>query len=107
MGILGRQLWSFAGDDDRSDVSQALIEPFLNYNLSNGWFLLTDLVLTANWEADSKNRWTIPIGAGIGRVFNIGNQGINSRLEYYHNAERPDGATEDSILFTFQFLFPK
>ena len=107
LGILGRQLWSFAGDSDRNDVNQTLIEPFLNYNLSNGWFLLTDLVLTANWEADSDNRWTIPVGGGVGRVFKIGNQGINSRLEYYYNAERPDGAPEYVINFTFQFLFPK
>ena len=29
-GGLIRQLWSFAGDDHRSDVNQFLIEPFLN-----------------------------------------------------------------------------
>lgn len=34
VGILGRQLWSFAGDDDRKNVNQTLIEPFVNYNLS-------------------------------------------------------------------------
>jgi hypothetical protein len=107
VGVLGRQLWSFAGESDRSDVSQLLIEPFVNYNLANGWFLLTDMVLTANWETDSKNRWTIPVGGGAGRVFKIGDQAINSRLEAYYNAERPDGAPEYSINFTFQFLFPK
>ena len=36
VGILGRQLWSFAGDSDRTNVDQTLIEPFLNYNLDNG-----------------------------------------------------------------------
>ncbi|MEN8712174.1 MAG: neuromedin U [Arenicellales bacterium] len=107
MGILGRQLWSFAGDSDRKDVNQTLIEPFLNYNLDNGWFLLTDIVMTANWEADSSNRWTIPLGGGLGRVFKVGNQAINSRLEAYYNAERPDGAPDYSINFTWQFLFPK
>jgi hypothetical protein len=39
--ILGRQLWSFAGDDDRKNVNQTLIDPFVNYNLSKGWRLLT------------------------------------------------------------------
>ena len=107
LGILGRQLWSFAGDSDRKDVNQTLIEPFLNYNLDAGWFLLTDIVMTANWEADSSNRWTIPVGGGVGRVFKVGNQAINSRLEAYYNAERPDGAPDYSINFTWQFLFPK
>lgn len=48
MGILGRQLWSFVGYEDRGDVSQLLVEPFLNYNLDKGWFLLLELVATAN-----------------------------------------------------------
>ena len=107
MGILGRQLWSFAGDSDRNDVNQTLIEPFLNYNLDNGWFLITDMVMTANWEADSGNRWTIPIGGGAGRVGKVGNQAVNSRLEAYYNVEAPDGAPDWSISFTWQLLFPK
>lgn len=107
LGILGRQLWSFAGDDDRPDVNQFLLEPFLNYNLDKGWFLLTDMVMTANWDAPSGQRWTIPLGGGFGRVFKIGNQAINSRLEYYYNVEKPDGAPKQQINFTWQFLFPK
>jgi hypothetical protein len=107
MGILGRQLWSFAGESDRKDVNQTLIEPFLNYNLDKGWFLLTDIVMTANWEADSSNRWTIPLGGGVGRVFKLGNQAINSRLEAYYNAERSAGSPDYTIHFTWQFLFPK
>ena len=107
MGILGRQLWSFAGDDDRKEVSQVLIEPFVNYNLDDGWFLLTDMVITANWKASSGNQWTVPVGGGVGRVFKIGGQAINSRLEYYYNVEKPTGAPDYSVNFTWQFLFPK
>lgn len=107
VGILGRQLWSFAGDSDRRSVSQLLVEPFVNYNLDKGWFLLTDMVMTANWTADSGNRWTVPVGGGIGRVFKVGNQAINSRLEAYYNVVRPDGAPDWQITFTWQFLFPK
>ena len=33
VGMLVRQLWSFAGDGDRQDVNQTLIQPFVNYNL--------------------------------------------------------------------------
>lgn len=107
MGILGRHLWSFAGDSNRRGVNQSLIEPFLNYNLDNGWFLITDMVLTANWKASSSNRWTVPIGGGVGRVFKVGSQAINSRLEAYYNVEKPLGAPDYTVSFTWQFLFPK
>jgi len=107
MGLLGRHLWSFAGDDARSDVNQSLLEPFVNYNLDNGWFLITDIIITANWEATSGNKWTVPLGGGFGRVFTIGKQAINSRVEAYYNVVQPDGAPEWSFTFTWQFLFPK
>jgi len=106
-GALFRQIWSFAGDTDRPDLSQFLFEPFLNYNLRDGWFLISDMVWTSNWHADSGNQWTIPIGGGIGRVFKIADQPINSRLEGYKNAFKPDGASDWTVRFTFQFLFPK
>lgn len=107
LGILGRQLWSFAGDDDRKNVNQTLIEPFVNYNLNNGWYLLTDMVITANWETNSSNRWTVPVGGGVGRIFKIGQQSINARLEAYYNAEKPEGAADYTIAFQFSFLFPR
>lgn len=106
-GILGRQLWSFAGDENRQDVNQFLLEPFANYNLSEGWFLITDMVMTANWDAPSGQVWTVPVGGGAGRVFKIGEQMINSRLEAYYNVVNPDAAPDWSVSFTFQFLFPK
>jgi hypothetical protein len=106
-GCLMRQLWSFAGDDDRSSVNQFLIEPFVNYNLPNGWYLITDIVATANWNRDSSQQWTIPLGGGVGRLFKVGNQPMNCRVEAYSNIEKPDGAPDWQMGFTIQFLFPK
>ena len=106
-GGLIRQLWSFSGDDDRSDVNQFLVEPFLNYNLEGGWYLISDMILTANWDAPSGQKWTVPIGGGVGKLFTIGKQAINSRLEAYYMVEKPDKAPDWQIIFTWQFLFPK
>jgi hypothetical protein len=107
IGGLVRQLWSFAGDDDRSDVNQTLIEPFINYNLDKGWYLITDMVITVNWYADSGNRWTVPLGGGVGKLLKIGSQAINVRTEAYYNVEKPDSAPDWQWGFTIQFLFPK
>ena len=81
-------------------------EPFINYNLDKGWYLITDMILTANWQADSSNRWTIPLGGGVGKMFAIGSQKMNTKIEAYYNVEKPDGAPDWSLSWTLQFLFP-
>jgi len=106
-GALVRQIWSFAGDSDRGDVSQLLVQPFLNYNLADGWYLITDMSWTANWKASASNQWTLPVGGGAGKIFKIGGQAMNARVESYYNAVRPRGAPTWTIGFTVQFLFPK
>jgi hypothetical protein len=106
VGSLIRQLWSFAGDDDRQDVSQMLIQPFVNYNLEDGWFLVSAPVITANWEADSDDRWVVPLG-GDGRVFKIGPQPVSATLQAYCNVEAPDNGPDWSLRFAISFLFPK
>jgi hypothetical protein len=107
LGGLVRQLWSFAGDGDRQDVSQMLIQPFLNYNLEEGWFLVSAPIITANWEAASDDRWTVPVGGGGGRVFRIGTQALNATLQAYYNVEAPEFGPDWSLRFAITFLFPK
>jgi hypothetical protein len=48
IGGLARHLGSFAGDSDRKNINQSLFEPFVNYNLPNGWYLISDIIMTAN-----------------------------------------------------------
>ncbi len=107
VGFLARQLWSFAGQSDRPENSSFLLEPFINYNLPDGWYLVSDMVLTANWYAASGNQWTVPLGAGVGKLFKIGNQAMNTRIEAYSNVAKPEGAPDWSLSWTLQFLFPK
>ena len=86
---LVRQLWSFAGDDSRKDVNQLLFEPFVNYNFDNGWYLVSDMVITYDWKAPSGDALTIPVGGGFGKLFKVGDQAMNARAEAYYNVERP------------------
>jgi hypothetical protein len=106
-GVLGRQLWSFAGDSDRTDVNQFLLEPFMNYNLDNGWYIITDIIITANWDAPSGQVWTVPLGGGAGKLLKVGKQAMNVRGEAYYNVVRPDAGPEWQWGFTVQLLFPK
>ncbi len=107
VGSLVRQLWSFAGDDDRADISQLLIQPFVNYNFDQGWYAASSPVITANWEAAADNRWTVPISGGFGRIFNIGDQAMNAQAQAFYNVERTDFGPDWSIRLQVQFLFPR
>jgi len=107
VGLLVRQLWSVGGKDSRADVNNGLIEPFINYNLPDGWYLISDSVMTVNWQAPSGEKWTVPLGGGAGKLFKIGNQPINMRVESYYNVVRPDAGPDWTIGGTFQLLFPK
>ena len=46
-GVLVNNVW--AGTSGRR-VNQMLIQPFVNYNLPDGWYLTTSPVITANWQ---------------------------------------------------------
>lgn len=106
-GVLAQNVWSFAGDDDAADVNKFLFQYFLNYNFDEGWYFSSTPIITANWEADSDNRWTIPFGGGIGRLVKHGNLPVDYKLTAYWNAEKPEHAPDWNLQFTIKFLFPK
>ncbi len=105
-GVLANNIWSVAGKDDRADVNQMLIQYFINYNLSQGWYLVTAPIITANWESESGNQWTVPLGAGIGKIFKIGSQPLNASVHAYSNVVKSDFGADWTLRLQLQFLFP-
>lgn len=107
LGMLTQNVWSFAGKGSAADVNKFLFQYFINYNLEEGWYLSTTPVITANWEANSDERWTVPLGGGAGRLVRFGNQPVDFKLAAYWNAEHPDNGPDWNAQFTVKFLFPK
>jgi hypothetical protein len=106
-GALANNLWSFAGNDDRRKVNSMTLQPFVNYNLPKGWYLSSSPVITANWVAvNDDDIWTVPVGAGIGKIIKIGNQPVNISLGFYDYVEHPSGAADWQIKFQVQLMFP-
>lgn len=107
LGCLSYNIWSFAGPSDEEDVNSLLFQYFANYNLSEGWYITSTPVITANWEADSDERWTVPFGLGIGRLMKFGKQPVDFKLQPFWYAEKPDNGPEWSLQLQVKFLFPK
>jgi hypothetical protein len=106
-GALVQNLFSVAGPSARPDVNQMLMQPFVNYNLRHGWYLTSSPIITSNWEVSSNNRWTVPVGGGVGKIVHFGKLPVNAHAQLFRNVERPDGTTSWSARFQMQFLFPK
>ncbi len=106
-GALANYLSSFAGQGDRGAVSQWLIQPFVNYNMPDGWFFVSAPIITANMMADSSQRWTVPLGGGAGRIIRVGQLPLNISLQGFYNVATPDAGPDWSIRFAVQILLPK
>jgi hypothetical protein len=107
LGVLANNVWSVAGNGYRPEVNQFLLQYFINYNLSKGYFITWQPTLTANWEATNGNTWTVPFGGGLGRIMKIGNQPLSLTAQFYGNAVHPAGTPAWSMRLQIAFLFPK
>ncbi len=107
IGALVNNVWSVAGSGGRPQVNQMTLQYFINYNLKKGWYVGTQPILTANWEATNGGRWVVPFGAGIGRIMRLGMQPVNVQFGFYGNAVHPANASRWSMRVQCVLLFPK
>jgi hypothetical protein len=106
-GALVQNLWSYAGDSDRAHVNEFLLQPFINHNLPHGWYLSSSPIITCNWKADSGNRWTVPVGGGIGKIVRFGKLPVNLSCQGFYNVESPRNGADWTLRLQMQLLFPK
>jgi opacity protein-like surface antigen len=104
IGVLLNNQWSIDGNPLRPAVNTFLAQPFVNYNMEHGWYLTSSPVITANWLA--REKWTVPIGGGFGRVFRVGDQPVNAQIQAFYNVERPTGAPDWQLRASVSLLFP-
>ncbi len=104
-GVLVNNLWSTGGGSQR--YNNGLIQPFLNYNLPDGAYLTSAPILTVNWYADGSDKWTVPLGGGVGKIFHFGKLPVNMQLSAYYNVIRPNDGPNWQIRAQVQLMFPK
>ena len=105
-GALVNNIWSVGSGDDPS-YNNFLLQPFLNYNLPEGLYLTSSPIITANWKVDSDDRWTVPLGGGVGKIFHLGKLPVNTQIQAFYNVVTPDDGPDWSLRLQVQLLFPK
>jgi len=106
IGSLFSNVWSVAGSGGQ-DVNFFTWQYFINYNLADGWYLVTAPINTANWEAETDNRWTIPVGGGVGKIVRFGKLPVNLNAQLYKMIEAPTNGPDWQLRVQMQFMFPK
>ncbi len=107
IGAISNNISSFAGSSNGPKVNQFLLQYFVNYNMGSGWFLVSAPIITADWTQHPGDQWTLPLGGGVGRVFNIGTQPMSMSLQAYYNVITAKGGPDWQLRFQVQFLFPQ
>ena len=105
LGLLAMNIWDFAGSGDGS-INKMTLQPILSYQLGDGWYLTSTPAITATWEADSGEKWNVPLGGGFGRLQRFGKLPVDLKLVYYDYLVKPTFGPDWSVLFGVKFLIP-
>jgi hypothetical protein len=106
IGMFGGQVWSFAGSSNRGDISQLIVRGAIRRELPNDWYFVSAPIITANWKAESQ-KWKVPLGGGIGKVFRVGSKPWAWSVQGYYNVVKPDGAPDWSVRLSIVAPLPR
>jgi hypothetical protein len=107
IGVIAWNVWSFAGRDDHPEVNLLTLQYFVNYNFSEGVYLTSAPILTSNWKAASGEKWTVPFGGGVGKIFRLATLPLNGQVSAYYNVVRPDDGAKWQLRLQLAMLLPK
>lgn len=106
-GALANNIWSVSSSGRGGSYNNGLLQPFVNYNFDSGFYITSAPIVTANWKASGSQRWTVPVGGGVGKIFHLGKLPVNAQLSAYYNVVKPDNGANWQIRAQAQFMFPK
>ena len=104
-GALANQIWSVAGDADRSDVNQMYIQPFITHNWKSGAGLTVNSETTFNWEANTTNSYINIMAGGLTK---FGNQLVQLQVGPRIQVAAPEGSKSPfGVRAAAIFVFPR
>jgi hypothetical protein len=90
LGALLQTYFSYAGKDRFNDVTLLNLQLIYYYSLTETISIGAGPNIIANFEADSGDKWTVPLGIGIGKTVQLGKVPVRFVVEYYGSVVRPD-----------------
>jgi hypothetical protein len=106
IGALVNNIWRIGGEANGHALNAFTLQPFVNYNLADGWAISTAPLVTADWSALEGQRWTVPIGGGVSKITRVGDLPLNLQLQYYHNVKHPELGGSEQLRLAVAALWP-
>lgn len=103
-GALVNQLWSVAGDEDRTDVNATFLQPFLSRGLGGGRTVALNSESTYDWE---RKQWTVPINLTYSKVSKLGQQLVSWQGGVRFYVDAPEHGPDWGVRFAFTLLYPR
>ncbi|MBI5068286.1 MAG: hypothetical protein HZB56_08590 [Deltaproteobacteria bacterium] len=109
LSVTARQLFTMGSVHTAPDVNRLVVQPVLTWTFRSGWYLVTAPRLQADWDAATSDRFTVPLGGGVGRIFGVSSQRLAVSLEAYANvAPRSSTPHADwSLRAGLSLLYPR
>jgi len=104
-GFLVNHIWSFAGDDSRSSISNTFLQPFVAHTTKDAWTYTLNAESTYDWKAE---QWSVPINAVVSKLIKFGSQPVSLGAGVRYWADSPDSGPHGwGVRLVVTFLFPK
>ncbi|MGE5295294.1 MAG: transporter [Solirubrobacterales bacterium] len=105
VGMLANHIWSFAGDDDRTDVDRTFLQPFISYITKTKTTISLNTESTYDWEAEE---WSVPINMTVSQLLKVGKLPVQIGAGVRYWADSPDDGPEGwGARLIMTFLLPK
>jgi len=102
---LANHIWSFAGDDDRTDVDATFLQPFISYITKTKTTFTLNTESTYDWEAEE---WSVPINATVSQLLKVGKLPVQVGAGVRYWVDSPDNGPEGwGARFVVTILLPK
>lgn len=90
-----------------SSTNHSALQYFIVRHLPNAWQVRASPIISANWEADSDNKFTLPLAIGVGKMIKLGPLPVMLMAEYQKAVVSPDVIGMDyTIMLQANFIIP-
>jgi hypothetical protein len=104
-GLVLQQGWSIGGGTGINEVNALGAQYLFSYNLPKGWSIYSNSTITANWTHEQHERWTVPVGGGLGKLSYVGPLPVSLSVQAFYNVVTPTGGPLWSANVQLAFLF--